>query len=165
MKNIYLILIICVWATISGTGQTLTGKIFEIGGEKENCRISGACDCCTSEIYFINDKQFALFDYCLFEYFLSTGTYKIVSNNLVLSFKQVSVESGTDEEKRNEYLRRKVAEIKPMTFQIGKCDDGEAMLENKEFKEYKFGFRKSTTGESKRIADLLKTPEWKLILE
>jgi hypothetical protein len=145
--------------------QKLTGKIFEIGGDKKDCKVLGECDCCTSEIYFLNDLQFSLFDYCTFEHILLTGTYKVLSNTVTLTFKQTSVTNGADDEDGKPYLKKAKAEIKPVIFFFGKCDNGALMLENKEIKDYKFGLRKSEIGEAKRIADFLKTDEWRLILE
>jgi hypothetical protein len=165
MTKIYLILSILTLTTINGVSQTLTGKIFEIGGDKKDCKVFAECDCCTSEIYFISDKQFALFDYCTYDHTLSTGTYKIVSNILTLTFKQTSVTNGTDEEGGKPYLKKQKVEIKPVIFNLSKCDNGAFMLENKDFKDYKFGLRKSDKGEAKLIADFLRTDEWKLILE
>ena len=165
MTKAYFVIAILTLTTISGVSQKLTGKIFEIGGDKKDCKVFGECDCCISEIYFLNDNQFALFDYCTFEHILSTGTYKIVSNTLTLTFKQASVTNGTDDDGGKPYLKMEKVEIKPVTFNLGKCDNGALMLENKGFAGYKFGLRKSETGEAKLIADFLTTDEWKLILK
>jgi|SRR6478736_7104900 len=164
MTKIYLIGLLTLMVT-PGLSQALTGKIFELGGEKHECKVFAECDCCTSELFLINGNQFALLDYCTFEHVLTTGTYKIESNVLKLTFKQVTVTNGTDEEGNNPYLKKKTVEIKPVIFSIGKCDNNALMLENKEFNEYKFGLRKDQTVESQRIVEFLKTDEWKLIIQ
>jgi hypothetical protein len=165
MTKISLILVILTFITIHGVSQSLTGKIYEIGGDRKDCKIFAECDCCTSELYFINDKQFALIDYCTFDYTLSTGTYEVVSNIMTLTFKQRSLTSGTEDEGGNPYLKVQNIEIKALTFKLGKCDDGALMLENNRFKNYKFGLRRDDQDEAKVIADFLQTEEWKLILK
>jgi hypothetical protein len=169
MVKVIFLLAILIVTYIPVKSQKLSEQIFELGGNKKDCKIFGECDCCTSEIYFINDNQFALFDYCTFEHVLTIGTYKIHQGDLTLLFKQVSVTNGTEEsgispgKEPKKYLSLEKGEIKPLTFTFGKCEDGKIMLENKLYNDYKYGLKSNESGEYSRIASFLISEEWELI--
>ena len=145
-----------------GVSQRLTGIIFELGPDKKDCKIYGECDCCTSDLYFLDDQKFALEDYCESESILMRGNYKVLAGKLILTFKQFSVIYGQDENAKS-YSRKNKADIKPIEFTFGKCDNGGQMLENKKFNSYKYGLRAGKIDDTKRIADLLTSDEWKLL--
>ena len=165
MIKIFLTILFLIATLSQGTGQRLTGMVFELGPDKKDCKIYGECDCCTSDLYFLDDQKFALMDYCESDVILMTGDYKVLMGKLTLTFKQFSVISGQDgtDENSKPYTKKNKADIKPIEFTFGKCDNGGQMLENKKFNSYKYGLRAGKTDDSKRIADLLTSDEWKLL--
>ena len=167
MIKILITISLLVGTLNQGTSQRLTGMIFELGPDKKDCKIYGECDCCTSDLYFLDDKKFALADYCESDIVLMSGDYKVLAGKLILTFKQSSVISGQDgtDENSKPYIKKNTTDIKPVPveFTFGKCDNGGQMLENKKFNSYKYGLRAGKTDDSKRISDLLISDEWKLL--
>lgn len=165
MIKILLTILLLLTTLSQGTGQQLTNKIFELGPDKKDCKIYGECDCCTSDLYFLDEKKFALVDYCTFESILTTGEYKFINGKLTLTFSQLTVTHGQDDTDDNSkpYTKKDTADIKPIEFTFEKCNNGEQMLRNKEFDSYKYGLRADKSNESIRIADLLKSDEWKVL--
>jgi hypothetical protein len=165
MIKILLTILLLLTTLIHGAGQQLTNKIFELGPDKKDCKIYGECDCCTSDLYFLDEKKFALVDYCTFESILTAGEYKFINGKLILTFKQLSVIHGQDatDDNSKPYTTKDKADIKPIEFTFEQCDNGEQMLRNKEFNSYKYGLRTDKSNESRRVADLLTSDEWKLL--
>ncbi|MEJ0055609.1 MAG: hypothetical protein WDN75_08115 [Bacteroidota bacterium] len=128
MKQLKLLLGLIVYSfTIQA--QPLSRQVFELGNNKEDCQVSAECDCCTSDLFFLGDKQFAMLNYCTFSNDLMTGTYKTESNNLVLTFTQTVVTSGQTEKEGKDFITKKSIVAKPLQFTIGRCEDGKMMLE------------------------------------
>jgi len=165
MIKILLTILLLVTTLSQGTGQQLTKKIFKLGPDKMDCKIYGECDCCTSDLYFLDDKKFALVDYCTFEEVLTTGDYKIMNGKLILTFKQLSVIHGQDatDDNSKPYTKKDKADIKPIQFTFEQCDNGEQMLRNSDFNSYKYGLRTDKSSELRRLADLLNSDEWKVL--
>ena len=166
MKTI-LTTIIILTTLISARGQILIGKIFELGADRQDCKIYAECDCCTSDLFFINENQFVLLDYCTFETTATTGTFKLTKDLIQLTFNQVSVTSGQDytDDDSTPYITKDIIEMKPLVFLLTKCEDGELMLENKEFMDYKFGLRTNTNDEDIRIISLLNSDTWETLIK
>lgn len=149
----------------SATGQSVTGQVFSLGPEKQNCKAYGECDCCMSHLYFLDEKDFALVDYCECMKEISTGTYTFQSQTITLIFKQIVVSSGVSDctdEKQTPVLNKNVVELKPLVFQTTKCENGSLMLLN-EHNNYKFGLRTETNRNAASIAELKRSQEWELL--
>jgi hypothetical protein len=164
-KCFFIILLVANFFT-SGHAQSLSGKIFELGSENKNCKIVGNCDCCTSDLYFINLNQFILADNCESQTIFTTGTYKIKSKTVTLYFKDRSVTSGVDYDTNQEdksFIGVNDSKIAPASFSISSCGVKDIMLINSKIKNYNFGLRGEITDESTRIKQVMISEEWKLL--
>lgn len=94
------------------------GKVFFLGPSKKECQIYAECDCCTSELAFINENDFVLVDFCTEENVWTTGTYRADSITLTLTFQQKAVVSAVDlfKPESGPTITLDTAQIKPITF-------------------------------------------------
>ena len=128
--------------------QSLQGQIFLIGPsiDKEKCESQAYCDCCGYDVWFLDDKEFVMVSYCLYQDAYYPGTYIKTKDRLNLTFKQffiaVTFQEGTNKQKEE----KKKSKMDSMTFQIKSCGQG-MILENPYLKELKYGSRRPTAVE------------------
>lgn len=111
--------------------QSLAGKIFFFapGLDKETCKASGSCDCCSYNILFTTANTFVLIDYCEGDFSYNKGSYTLNASSLSLSIDKLTVnknynwdkETDTTGKVTTEYIY-KIENIKPTTTLL-KCQD------------------------------------------
>ena len=117
--------------------QTLVGKIFLFAPEldKEACRATGGCDCCSYNILFTTDSTFVLIDYCEADYSYNKGSYFLDNSSLTLKVDRLMVnknynwkkETDTTGKVTTEYFY-KIENIKPTTTIVKRQDCNGTMI-------------------------------------
>ncbi|HTJ53416.1 MAG TPA: hypothetical protein VL443_28370 [Cyclobacteriaceae bacterium] len=165
MLRIIILLIIGLHAV--SFGQSLKGQVYQLAESflEDNCSVNPECDCCSSDLIFLTDKQFSLIARCIFNDVYYTGTYSIKGDYLVLTFKQTIVSEIVDEETSKVENKREDLKIEPIKFNISTCKQNKIRLENAEIngKDLKNGSRKLQVEETKIIQMLKKSSAWKLL--
>lgn len=161
-----LIIILTVGFQTIGLGQNFTGQVFMLTEYylDEKCEVNAECDCCSTDLFFLTDKEFAMVNRCLFNDSYYRGTYSVKANGLTLTFKQKVVNEIINEETNKIKNQTKKVEIKPYKFSIGKCDS-KIRLQHATIKDFKNGSRYSVTREKELTKELKGTQAWKLVSE
>lgn len=49
-------------------GQSFKGQVYQLAENfiEDGCRVNPECDCCSSDLIFLTDKQFSLIARCIF---------------------------------------------------------------------------------------------------
>lgn len=93
MHQIRTIIFICItFLSIPSFAQTqLVNKVFKTGSKThfnnyKKCDFYFECDCCSGKILFTTSTKFLMIDYCMSDFVLTKGTYKISNNEVVFDF-------------------------------------------------------------------------------
>ena len=159
-----LIIILTLGLQGIGFGQTFTGQVFMLTEYflDDKCEVIAECDCCSTDLFFLTDKEFGMVNRCLYNDSYYRGTYSVKSTGLTLTFKQKVVNEIINEETNKIKNEPKTVEIKPYQFTISKCDT-KIRLQHTTIKDFKNGSRYSVTREKELIKELKGTEAWKLI--
>ena len=164
MSRVIIFLIIGL-KTVSG--QTFTGQVYQLAESflEEKCSVNPECDCCSNDLIFLSDKEFALITRCIYNDSYFTGTYVSTADKLILTFKPSVVNEIVDEETKEINNQKKKSEIKPSTFRVSDCGQNRLRLEydHMDGKDFKNGTRHSPTKEKEIIERLKRTPAWKML--
>lgn len=66
------------------------------------CEATGACDCCSGQILFLNDSEFVSIDYCESDADYCKGKYHLANNNLVLTTDSICISRRYNWEKETD---------------------------------------------------------------
>ena len=145
-------------------GQKFAKQIYLLSDHfsKETCEVDAACDCCASELIFLNKKQFALIDRCLHNDTYLRGTYETKGNDLTLNFRPVVISQLYEEKTQNENHEKKRLAMTPLVLQIRPCGQDKVTLGHPTIREYKYGSRRKGVNEKEIIRQLKKSKAWKL---
>jgi hypothetical protein len=66
------------------------------------CEAFGECDCCSGRFLFLNDNDFLTIDVCESDDWYYKGKYKIVNDNVVLTYDSLMVEKNYNWEKETD---------------------------------------------------------------
>ena len=146
--------------------QINSGDIFDLCDSTNNCGNELYFN--VSELFFINDKTFCLIDYSDVPYANKnmTGTYRITSDSLFLTFNPMFVIIGIKWEgepyisEGETYLKKKSEKISPLSFRIDKCQNNAIMLTNAKVRKFSYGFKTKEDSKGK-MTELLESEEWK----
>jgi hypothetical protein len=83
---------------------SLSGQLYFYAPELDtvSCTSTGACDCCSGEILFLNDSSFVLVDHCVLDADYSKGKYRFVDNNLILTSDSICISKQFNWEKETD---------------------------------------------------------------
>lgn len=72
----------------------IVGQLYFYGPELDSvtCKATGSCDCCTSNLLFLNDSAFVALDYCIGGNTYYKGTYKIDKNSITFKSDSLRVD-------------------------------------------------------------------------
>jgi hypothetical protein len=72
---------------------SLSGQVYLYAPEIDSltCEATGACDCCSGNLIFLNDSAFISMDYCESSTSYSKGTYQFLNGNLVITTDSISI--------------------------------------------------------------------------
>ncbi len=159
-----LIIILTIGFQTTGLGQSFNGQVYMLTEyfQDDKCEVTAECDCCSTDLFFLTDKEFGMINRCLFNDSYYMGTYTIKADEVVLTFKQKVINEITNEETNKIKNELKTVEIKPYKFAISKCDS-KVRLQHATIKDFKNGSRYSVTREKELIKELKGTEAWKLI--
>jgi len=145
-------------------GQQLAGQVFILAEKYDNttCEIVAECDCCASDLFFLNSKDFALISRCLFNDTYYKGTYLISKGKLTLNFNQKYVVELVNEETDKITHNVTKTKIESDVFSISTCEK-KIRLSHLTVKDFSNGFRYPLQKEKELKTELYKTEAWKLI--
>lgn len=74
----------------------LSGQVYFYAPELDatTCEAFGECDCCSGSFLFLNDNDFLTMNVCEANEWYCKGTYKIVNDNVVLTYDSLMVEKN-----------------------------------------------------------------------
>ncbi len=164
MKLRWILLFFMLAASKDIYGQQLSGQVFILAEKYDNktCEIEADCDCCASDLFFLNGKDFALINRCLFNDTYFKGTYRASNGKLTLTFKQKHVVEVVNEETNKITHTVTKTKIAPYVFSIDMCEKN-IRLTHLTIKDFSNGFRYSPEKEKELKTELYKTEAWKLI--
>ena len=170
MKKLLLITLTIISCQRDVQSQINPGEIINLCDSIKNCGNELYCN--PSELFFIDDKTFCMVDYSEIPYGNKnmTGTYKITSDSLFLTFNPKIVIFGIKWKgepyvsEGKTYLKKKTEKIFPLSFRIEKCQNNALMLTNTNVRKYSYGF-KTKDDERERMTELLESREWKELKE
>jgi hypothetical protein len=126
----------------SDTVLDFTNTVFRYASETnlEGCEFRLECDCCSSELVFLDDSVFYLVDYCVEDASVTKGTYFITDGYLIMKSGNISVHNlynrkgeDTDNNPANDYTVSDSI-IKPfhIKFSIESCESGIKLIDKEE---------------------------------
>ena len=161
-----LILLVLVGFQVESWGQNLVGQVFILTDnfDVETCELGSGCDCCSTDLFFLTDKEFGLVVRCIYNDSYYRGTYAINKDKLVLTFKPKEVNEIVDEAtfKVSHEVNKTTSD--PVEFKILKCDN-KLKLENTTNPGFKNGIRLPLTTEKEKTKRLKDREAWKLLSE
>ena len=145
-------------------GQDFTGQVFMLTEyfADDKCEGFAECDCCSTDLFFLTDKEFGMVSRCLYNDSYFRGTYSVKANKLTLTFTQTVVDEILNEETNKTQNDLKTIEIQPYQFTISKCGS-KVRFQHATIKDFKNGSRYSLTREKELITELKDARAWKLI--
>lgn len=83
---------------------SLIGKAYFFGPafDKKSCTVIAECDCCSSNILFLNERDFIAISYCEAEQEFLKGHYQIIGESVVLNYNSLSVDKEYNYEKETD---------------------------------------------------------------
>ncbi|MFC2152597.1 hypothetical protein ACFLSE_08725 [Bacteroidota bacterium] len=88
-----LVLFIFLLSFLSSNAQqsiSFENKVFLAGSMTDfnsvKCEFFFECDCCFEDYIFLPDNKFLCIDYCTADYTLTSGTYRVDTENIILNF-------------------------------------------------------------------------------
>jgi hypothetical protein len=127
----------------------------------DTCRPQIECDCCSSDILFISDKEFVMIDRCLYNDSYYRGTYSVTKENLTLNFRQIVVKETYVEETETTKVEKRNLKIVPFRFYITNCETDDFILQRTDLKVLTKAFREKKENADGEIKELKKKDAWK----
>ncbi len=90
----------------------LTGKLYFFAPllDTTRCLVTGECDCCTDNLYFVNDHEFVRDLYCMEKDQIHQGKYRIENGKLILDYAANTVNAEYNWAKDEDTTKRKAKE-------------------------------------------------------
>jgi hypothetical protein len=160
------ILLIFVSATL--VGQDFTGQAYVLTRDLDEatCRTASACDCCFSELIFIDASRFGLIRRCIHNDTYYGGTYAVTQSELKLIFKSFSVKEtieNFDEANEKTINTNTESDIKTTEFEIGSCQPGFVRLINSQIMDFSNGVRVRPDREAAIFKHLKTKKAWTIV--
>ena len=159
------ILVICVLTVYRVAGsQDLSGQVFILSEQfaEDKCEVEALCDCCATELFFINKKEFVMVSRCLFDNTFLKGKYKINPKTLTLKYSKTHVNEKTDEQSGKVTCEVVKSRVDHTEFEVSQCSK-KIRLRHPTITEFKNGTRHERAKEKQLKAELYKTEAWKLM--
>lgn len=139
--------------------QALENHVFLIGRAEDfdegDCLIAPACDCCSSELYFLPSDRFAYVSMCIEETTYFSGHYSADSTKIILTYDSRYIIESMDYE-----LEEKQGDLGFKSFQIEDCQ-GRMHLFDKTNANATHGLRFKSHIERKYLQILFDSKSWK----
>lgn len=129
---------------------------------EEKCEAYAECDCCSSDLFFLTKKKFAIINRCLYNDSYFKGSYKVKKDKLLLIFDQISVNEIIDGDSNEERNIKEKSKIEPIEFKISDCNN-KVRLQHATITDFKNGSRFPVQREKQLITELKTANAWKLI--
>ncbi|MCE2994404.1 MAG: hypothetical protein ACK5RG_17845 [Cyclobacteriaceae bacterium] len=145
-------------------GQTLSGQVFILSEQydENKCEVVALCDCCATDLFFINKKEFVMVSRCLFDNTFSKGKYRIKNNLLTLKYNKIHISEKTDEQTGKVTHVVEKSNIEKSDFEINTCGK-KLRLHHTAIPEFKNGMQYEQSKEKQLKSELLKSKAWKLL--
>lgn len=84
--------------------EDFKSKVFFIGPNLDSTKVEilAECDCCASNLVFLTKNRLLGIDYCESDTFYTTGNYKIIENQLVITYDSISATEEYNWENEND---------------------------------------------------------------
>ena len=141
-----------------------SGEVFLISELFDNQICSGIaqCDCCGTDLFFLDESQFAMISRCLFNDSYFSGTYQMLNDNLILNFTGKSVVELINESTNEVNYKTDTLEIKPIEFAVGWCRE-KILLQNPQLNGLKYGTPYDSWNATKLTKELTANLAWQLL--
>lgn len=109
-------------------GQHFSKQVFVVYSylNTESCEVTPECDCCSADLYFLNNDEFAYISKCITGDNFYKGEYSVANGSLTLNFfsKRVTEKYPNDDIEMAATYRIENAGLSSMVFKIEKCGKG-----------------------------------------
>jgi hypothetical protein len=143
------------------SGQTFSGQVYVMTEHfaAGKCQPQIECDCCSSDILFLSDKEFVMIDRCIYNDCYYRGAYTVSKGYLTLTFNQFVVCEIYDDISEKTEIKKQNLNIDPARFYITNCDDT-VTLQRTDLKVLTKAFKDSKEKAGMKINELKKTTAW-----
>lgn len=142
------------------------GKLFLLGqGFSNRCQIENQCDCCNSELLFLNSEEFVYNSLCEGSEYVVKGKYEVNDKVLIMHFAPLAVsyeynwEQEVDSTAVAFFTKVERKAIPDTKFSIEKCN-GETLIAFRAKKANEFGMFDATSNNAEKIKDLKEKGIW-----
>lgn len=145
-------------------GQSLSGQVFILSEQydENKCEVVALCDCCATDLFFINKREFVMVSRCLFDNTFSKGKYRIKNNVLTLKYNKIHVSEKTDEQTGKVTHVVEKSNVEKSEFEMNTCGK-KLRIHHSTIAEFKNGMQYDSKKEKQLKADLAKSQAWKLL--
>lgn len=146
------------------SGQSLSGQVFILSEQydENKCEVVALCDCCATDLFFINKKEFVMVSRCLFDNTYSKGKYRIKNNVLTLKYNKIHVSEKTDEQTGKVTYVVEKSNVDKSEFEMNTCGK-KLRIHHATIAEFKNGMQYDSKKEKQLKAELDKSQAWKLL--
>ena len=144
--------------------QVLSGQVFILSEQydENKCEVVALCDCCATDLFFINKKEFVMVSRCLFDNTFSKGKYRIKNNILTLKYNKIHVSEKTDEQTGKVTHVVEKSNVEKSEFEMNTCGK-KLRIHHATIAEFKNGMQYDSRKEKQLKAELAKSQAWKLL--
>lgn len=145
--------------------QTLSGHVYVLteSFSQDGCKPMIECDCCSSDIVFMTDKEFVMIDRCLHNDSFYKGKFEVNKENLTLKFNQLVVKEIYNENTQETKTEKKNLKIEPVKFYITSCGTDKLVLQRLGIKVLTKAFNVTLDSEEKIKKEIKESKAWKIL--
>ncbi|MCA4897506.1 MAG: hypothetical protein ACK514_09550 [Bacteroidota bacterium] len=144
--------------------QSFANEVFLLSKffDENECKTVAQCDCCASDLFFLNSRQFVMVSRCLYNDTYFSGTYSITERNLALTFSQKSVVEKIEEETNEISYETAMQKIGNIEFIIDFCQE-HIKVHNSTIKEFTNGSKYDSKTATELLNSLKSNQVFKLL--
>jgi len=143
--------------------QPFSGQVYVMTDQftADTCRPQIECDCCSSDIVFITDKEFVMVDKCIHNDSYYRGMYTVTKEDLTLKFDQFVVKETYNDKTKETKIEKRNLKIGSINFYITTCKTDNFALSRTDLKVLTKAFKESSEKANQTIKELKKGEVWR----
>jgi hypothetical protein len=162
IRLLFTFLILSVGLLHNALSQPFSGQVYVMTDHftTDRCRPQIECDCCSSDIVFITDREFVMVDKCMYNDSYYRGKYTVTKEDLTLMFDQFVVKETYNDDTKETKIEKRNLKITSINFYISNCKAGDLELQRTDLKVLTKAFKESSEKTDQTIKELKKTKAW-----
>ena len=156
----FIILTVGLVDTVSA--QVFSGQVYVMTEQfsADGCKPQIECDCCSSDILFLTDKEFVMVDKCIYNDSYFRGTYMKTEEYLTLTFEQFVVNETYSDETEETKVEKQNFKIPAIKFYTTTCNGDNLILQRTDLKVLTKAFQESKEKADRAMKELKNTRAW-----